>query len=344
MAVVNVSTSVNVSGGFLEGYAAYKQRWGIPVNSRPLPKFGRLFMFDAGSPVANFHPQEAFVALVALAHTGKLVTVDTSIGCGGTYSDYGGFWGLTPKPNPYWTKFYKGTGVMDRIAPQFAPISSGVYTAVAQRKRATIDMWLRLAPHLGAGQFLRALGFSLNVFEKPFGHMKVSKLAGAVDDGGVILSFPCPLCSHQNGKTAYHAIRRQGKSIVVTKNDRSPSPSGCKGAFPWKDSWNDLTIWETAYLLGARLYGKATYCMSANQRVKPPMMIRDYSNPRGTVSASINNWSRNIWISPRVYVTKNGGGTIEDFKRSIDAHPREWANLIQKFPLLGNGRRYDVTY
>jgi hypothetical protein len=342
MIQVNISSVVN--GGFIEGNVAYQKRWGIFINSRPLPTHGELLVSDASSPVANFRVEEAFNTLVALAQAPNSVTVLTDLGCGGTHGDYGHLWNLTPKSNFFWQEFYNKTALMDRINNNFAPISEGVLSAIDQRKLAILSMWDQISPYLKSANPKSGERLKVKVYEEEFAELKISDIGNAVPEGAVIATFPCVVCSHQAQTTVYHAIRRRQNGMYVAKTDRSPSHSGCKGGFPWNERWNDLTIWEATYLLGARLSGKAIYQLSSQASNKPAMMVRDYSDPRGTIATTVNNWSQDLWISPRVYLVSEENGSIEGFQASIKNNPKDWAKIIEEFPLFGNGRQFDVIY
>lgn len=341
--MVTVSVSTSVTGGFLEGNVAYLKRWGIPINSRPLPAQGELVVSDASTPVANFRVEEAFMSLVALARTPKNVKVLTDVGCGGTYDEYGRNWSLSPKSNSFWIEFYVKTGIMGRIDNKFSPVAACVYDAINIRKQAISRMWSHIAPHFNSSR--SSDRFESKVYEKEFGHLKISSLVNTTPEGAVILTFPCVVCSHQTQTTAYHAIRRRGNGMYVAKTDRSPSQSGCKGGFSWNEHWDNLTVWQATFLLGGRLSGKSIYELSSRSSPKPGMMIRDYSDPRGTVAATVQKWSKDLWISPRVYVKRAGNdGSIKDFERSLVANPKSWATTIDNFPMFGDGRQHDVTY
>jgi hypothetical protein len=341
--MIDVSVSSTVDGGFIEANLAYQKRWGAMVNSRPLPTSGSLLISDGSSPVANFRPEEAFSALVALANTPGTLKLITDVGCGGTYHSYGGQWGLQPKGNQFWRDFYEKTGLMDRVSCEFAPISEGVNEAIRQRKAAILEMWALIGPYLGTGSLAKAQRFFVNIYEEEFGSESIAALGRHLPEGAVIMTFPCCVCSHQTQTTVLHAIRKKGKGIDVTRNDRSPAHSGCKGGFAWLHCWNELTIWEATYYLGGRLSGKAIYELSSQSPNKPGILVRDYSDPRGTLEATIAKWTHNIWISPRVYLN-NSEGTIKDFQRSLSQNPQEWARVIEAFPMFGNGRRFDIKY
>jgi hypothetical protein len=345
MIQLNIASSVN--GGFLEGNIAYSEKWGSPINKKKLPKVGRLHVYDASSPVANFRIEEAFMAMLAMHKTGPLVEVVTDIGCGGTHEEYGSYWNIRPHKNQFWRNFYKETALVDRVDAKFAPISSGVFVATRKRKWEIIKMWLKIAPHLGLEKIFRILNFKVHVYETSFKNIKLNTLCNAVPEGSVILSFPCLVCSHQAQKTVYHSIRRSGSGMTITKDDRSSGISKCKGGFAWNIAWNKLTIWEAAYFLGAKLSGKATYYLATNKWIKPNIMVRDYSNPRGTVKMIVDSWGRNVWISPRIYL-KNQGETsdneIEDLKKSVRNNPKEWATMLNEFPILGDGRERTIKF
>jgi len=322
-------------GGYIEGNMAYLQKWGEKINTRDLPLTGELLVADGCSPCPNFRPAEVILTLVAMFNVAPSVLIRTFLGSSGTYEEYGKIWGLSQRANQTWIDFYAGIPSIDNVDPKFLPIGHDVQKATEIRTKCIQEMWKLISPYIGTGTAKLKISVMENEYSRT---LKIADIIDSMPLNALLMKFPCPICSHQTDKTLYHGLRRTKDNFCVTKNERSEAEVKCMCAQPWKKHGMKLRVADASSMLGARLSGKLIYSLLSLQL--PKLVIRDYSNPRGTVAQVVNDWDENIWISTRLEIP---GNSLE-LQDSIRNSPGEWADILKKVSFLCSGEEICITY
>jgi len=343
-------------GGLAEARIAYRQRWKKSLPGlQALDGQDRIVLCDASTIVPNCRPSELLVALMAMVQIPQNVDILTFITQSGTICEFASEWTnpetLVPGRIGNWRDFYAGKiPYMDRIPKEFAPIAvfglgkgnmSFPNFVVVKRHQRLLGLWDSLVPYLGLGScFFQRL--SVDVFGKGF-EVSLSEISKNLEPGQALGCFPCPDCSYQKRKPIYHHFRMLREGFDVTP-ERSKRVLRCKGARAFLEGVGDnIMLSSLIEISGFIPGGLATYesLRRWNGLGMPGIMIRDYSNARGTLGRIVREWPHaNLWITTRFYMKRESDGkeaSFKEFEASLRAEPAAWAEFIRETPLISNG-------
>lgn len=167
--------------------------------------------------------------------------------------------------------------------------------------------------------------------------------------------FCCPECSYgsNEGKQVFHILGSDGVLYQNRGSFMNTNGGGVKCRL-FKDI-DISTLFEISLSqliqLGFKMEGKFTFLLEAFAYSNPAVgfLIRDYSNPRGTVEDFAKANLSTELITPRIYITADEevDGEIKTRDASAFDFSIDNRDLIMQFmaqvPLLADGRRFELN-
>lgn len=342
---------LSLTGGLTEARLTYEKRWGKPlptlVDIRPHMK---LILADGSSTTLRPRPSELLVTLMAMAQLPNETTIITFVGSAGTCGEYAKHWGIgrwSLPTNREWMEFYPKE--LHKLNLSFSPPKEIVPIVCQKRRDDILNLWECIGPRLDTPGASRPKDtFQVERFEDRVKGVVLGKCV-PLDPFSELGIFPCPACSLDANDPVYHSLRwgKVGKEFVITHRGPERQIVQCKGAraFLGKKGLTDATVNYLTFATGFRASGVVVYKLLAKalgrKRRSVGLLVRDYREARGTLKEIIETWSRLVWVTTHVSVADSV--SYSDFKVWIKEKPWEMVSFINKFPIISQGDRIELT-
>ena len=338
---LNATLTSLKNGGYEEASLAMSENAEAGWSAFDTP--GKTFCLgDGSSQVPNLRASEIFCALWA-AHKYPESEVHTDIMQTGTVGQFAHHWGPW---NPLdarvdeWLEFYSPHKRCLNLL-SLAPMSAVQFSKgglVVQRIKA---LW-RLAGLLNG-----TLGFDTAKVVK---RIKVIEFLEEAHSKGVTLgqvsanvpakkaigTWTCPCCAVRI------SLRHNGNKYYVTDSYGNPAPKGCWGSQVVSAQVADsmsfsqlvrVTGIELNFFASAGLYDVLGHKDSV-------ILIRDYSNPRGSVAEVLRQYGKRVRLTTRNYLLGSDGYsemTFDELCAAASSNPRHLVEYMNLYPLISNG-------
>lgn len=278
---VFVNSTIDPTGGFSEAGVLFEQS---------LERFSRsktIYAMSCGTPVPNNNAQEIAETAWLIKHLGdRKLVID---------------------------QWYSGT---------IGKYAAGVIQPVSDEACMVLDM--DIPPQFRAFQMLSEPGFITRVREKSIqewcGHFWVgtipeitfshrplpgytlTDLLEDAKEGESIMSYICPFASIEAGREVVRCIRKSGSGWCITAERAQAALDFPKVI---EDLLESKDLAELQRLLGVSINGKATFRLYSKMLTadsEAAIILRDYSNARGTLQQCSKNFGEKLIISKRIYV------------------------------------------
>jgi hypothetical protein len=288
-----------LNGGFSE-----LQTLGIQQAAHMAEQPQHICHFDGSTQVPNLRAPELFSALW-MANTFQRSSITTDIMLSGTIGEYGHIWGdwCLAETADIWFDFY---GQAKFLSALFGlPVVHAIFaqgTVVEQRMRHLERVAHKLHGHEGfdASQILPRIQIvELHDQCTKLG-IKIGDLADVTPEGKAIGSWTCPCCAERC------SLRRLKGTYIVTKANDAKLPQGCWAA-QRVAKWvvNDTTVAHFVYVTGLELNVYSALFLQEKINATAHFFLRDYSDPRGTITQVAQKYAGRMSLSTRFYFRPN---------------------------------------
>jgi hypothetical protein len=318
---MKLAISNSEAGG---GYAEALSRNRMVNREKPV---GDIHLCDASSQVANYRSAELFLA-VWTAYQMSDVQITTDVISSGVQI-------TTEKTDAsYWS--FQGLGGTQFFTPQ----ASIVPNSTVRDKRL---MYIREITHLLKNDLGNIRIENIHISDgADYMDMYLHTAIREIPNGSSLGTFACLACSTKD-RVVTHALRKVKTGVALTELIKGSSVD-CSGQV-WMRQLvaSNPTITEMIRRFGFTPGGKLFYA-THQDRVNTNLVIRDYSNPRGTVAEVVARKPKRTFVSTRFYITnENTDAPIEKLLSAIQDNPLFFADVIRDYPVLSDGRVVHIT-
>lgn len=310
-------------------------------------------LLDASSPVPNDRASEIFFAVWAMLHLPKEVEVVSEISISGTWGEFASIYKILfpvyPKRN--WQNFYPLTD-LSKTPYTFAPmgITYSREKIISSRRRKIITLWKKLAPLLRENALP---GLNRNIDQTltvtcledvpALKYKSISDFLVLFSEGQEIGKFPCPVCSAQKGKITYHSLRMSKKQLLYMTPPGHGSASECHLGKAFLKNCNLTSLPDLIQSTGFIPGGILGVNMSALANSNSLALVRDYSNPRGNMTALVKPWKYSL-ISTRNYIRNTDGKDLgwPELIKAVKSNPSPWVEAL-KTPIISTGKTLHIN-
>jgi hypothetical protein len=334
--VLEVSAS-----GRSSGYAE-AQSVDSTINSRVLGR--EIWLADACTPIPNCRPAEIFLSVWSALEAPASTVIHTDVISAGVH--LGSPSDAVPEMLAEWVEIFDQRLLRERTL-EFAPFApSGLVVPNSEVRRHRLEKIRNVAeilrPHIGDVGYERVrVSDGAFCFKIP-----MNETQEILKDGASLGEFVCPGCSYQRKVAMVHALRYVSGELLVT-DARSVGRVKCPASrvLLRKLKEGSYTVEELIRIIGLRPSGKLFYAVSrSNGTASRGLCMRDYSDPRGTVSAAVKLWYLSIWITTRLYIVDESGKDLQldRFLEALYRNPEIFASVMRDYSFLSTGKEISL--
>ncbi len=299
-----VDNNSDPEGGFLEAGISFE------YSQERFDNAHFLYPMSCGSPVPNNNEQELAETAWLLGYSGskELVIDHWYAGVIGSYAQ------VTTGIASEETNDILGINVPIGLRP-FMMLEN--HEVVTERRKEGIVKWLNL---LSINGDISRIRFSTGP-ERGF-YLK-DLLAGAQENES-LLTYVCPVSSIESGRIIRRQVRKCSAAhngwIISAERDVKPLPFSERIG----EILGEYDLYDLQKFLGTSINGKATFRLYAHvlkQKDRSAIMIRDYSNARGTLKQCSENFDNRLIISKRIYADGQPRGSSVEIEKLLSEPP-----------------------
>lgn len=308
------------------------------------PAGGTLLVADASSQVPNLRGPELFAALWnAYRFSSAVIATDTMLsGCIGTYS---GYWGPSEPDDrkvSEWENFFSRMNKPLRCI-SLAPMSLLTFAdgdIPSQRMRWIARVAECLNGHDGfdTASILSRIRIVEILEQIEHKGITVGEVIPMIPEFKAVGTWTCPCCAER------FSLRHNGMRFIVTDARSSEKSASCFGSRAVEAQvTEDMSLAFLARVTGIELNFFASAGLNSlivGDTVS--MLIRDYSNPRGSIEECLRRYGHRTHLTTRFYLQDtflDADMTAEKLLSVARTHPAELVSLMRRFPVISDGSR-----
>jgi hypothetical protein len=339
--------TVTVDGGYQEArefMSSAGGRYGTEAFSVPQ---GNLCVGDASSQVPNLRASELFSACwTAYKYPNARIVTDIMVtGSIGQFSSFWGPWVPDKRSMDMWHEFYSPHKSPSRLV-SLAPISNVKFEngAIASQRRKALEKFVGMLDGVSgfdSQKILERIFIVEFLSECDTSGITLGQITLNVPEGKSIGTWTCPCCNQRL------SLRFKEGSYSVTES--RGGPVSCWGSCAVSSQVCDsFRVADLVRCTGIELNFFASVCLHDMIGAKDSnILIRDYSNPRGSIAESLRLYGNRVRITTRNYLVGRDGDTDMSFDELCmvaERNPAKIIELMNLYPVISDGRQLILSW